>query len=88
MKKVPVIAGNWKMNGLRAEGLALTAGLIERGELERAVGVLGVSIDLLPQNPYAHYHLGLVKDRQGLPEEATAGLRPGAGTGIGKRTAR
>ncbi|MFH0944430.1 MAG: tetratricopeptide repeat protein, partial [Planctomycetota bacterium] len=39
-------------------------------KFEQAQKLLLVSIDLLPQNPFAHYSLGLVLDRTGKPEEA------------------
>jgi triosephosphate isomerase len=38
----PLVLGNWKMNGLRAEGLALTAGLIERARPGERAGTLAI----------------------------------------------
>jgi triosephosphate isomerase len=38
----PLVLGNWKMNGLRAEGLALTANLIERAHPGDRAGTLGI----------------------------------------------
>jgi triosephosphate isomerase len=38
----PLVLGNWKMNGLRAEGLALTASLIERTPPGERAGTLAI----------------------------------------------
>jgi len=38
----PLVLGNWKMNGLRAEGLALTANLIERTPPGERAGTLAI----------------------------------------------
>ncbi|MDA8231740.1 MAG: triose-phosphate isomerase [Magnetospirillum sp.] len=43
----PLIAGNWKMNGLRADGLALAEGVVARRKAER-----GIPCDVLVCPPF------------------------------------
>ncbi|MBI4881872.1 MAG: tetratricopeptide repeat protein [Planctomycetes bacterium] len=47
---------------------------LSRNDLAEAERLLEASIALLPQNPYAHYHLGLALGRLGRPEEAREAL--------------
>ncbi len=52
----------------------LGSAALARGDPAEAERLLEVSIALLPQNPYAHYHLGLALGRLGRPEEARQAL--------------
>lgn len=49
MPRVPIVAGNWKMNTLRAEAIDLA-----RGIREGADGTAGVEIVVCPPFPYLH----------------------------------
>ncbi|MFM2044833.1 MAG: triosephosphate isomerase [Pseudomonadota bacterium] len=46
MARRPLIAGNWKMNGLKAEGLALARAVAD-GAAANGVGANGAGVDLL-----------------------------------------
>jgi len=55
----------------------LARGAFERGlaafaadDFGEARRLLSISIEMLPQNPFAHYHLGLIRDRLGELEAA------------------
>jgi triosephosphate isomerase len=72
----PLIAGNWKMNGLRADGLALARGV--------RAGSTGVSCELLvcpPATLLAEVGRALAGGAVGLGGQDCAASAPGAHTG-------
>lgn len=43
---------------------------IEKGRHDEAIRLLRISLEFLPNNPFAHFHLGIALDRLGQPEQA------------------